>query len=75
MLALISSIPTNVREGFDVQNLPLRASNLSKVTLANVFGSAFPCPKIRCWTDINCGRCQCIKIHANDFFGVCLSRQ
>lgn len=38
MLALISSIPTTVREGFDVQDLPLRASTLSAETLTNVFG-------------------------------------
>ncbi len=30
MLALISSIPTTVREGFDVQDLPARASTLSE---------------------------------------------
>lgn len=38
MLALISSIPTTVREGFDVQDLPHRASTLSEDTLENVFG-------------------------------------
>ena len=39
MLALISSIPTIVREGFDVQDLPPRASTLSEDTLENVLGS------------------------------------
>ena len=29
MLALISSIPTTVREGFDVQDLPPRATPVS----------------------------------------------
>jgi hypothetical protein len=38
MLVLISSIPTTVRKGFDVQDLPLRASTLSAETLTNVFG-------------------------------------
>lgn len=38
MLALISSIPTTVREGFDLQDLPPRASTLSPETLTNVFG-------------------------------------
>jgi hypothetical protein len=43
MLALISSIPTTVREGFDIQDLPLRASTLSAETLINVFGGkCFP---------------------------------
>jgi hypothetical protein len=38
MLALISSIPTTVRAGFDVQDLPPRASTVSEDTLENVFG-------------------------------------
>ncbi|MEA5604852.1 hypothetical protein [Nostoc sp. UHCC 0252] len=38
MLDLISLIPTTVREGFDVQDLPHRASDLSEDTLANIFG-------------------------------------
>ena len=38
MLALISSISTTVRKGFDVQDLPPRASTVSEDTLENVFG-------------------------------------
>lgn len=38
MLALISSIPTTVREGFDVQDLPLRASTVSAEQISEVFG-------------------------------------
>jgi hypothetical protein len=38
MLVLISSISTTLREGFEGQNLPLRASTLSAETLTNVFG-------------------------------------
>ena len=38
MLALTSSIPTIVREGFDVQELSPRASTVSEDTLENVFG-------------------------------------
>lgn len=33
-----SSIPRTVHEGFDVQNLPPRASTVSEDTLENVFG-------------------------------------
>jgi hypothetical protein len=43
MLTLISSIPTTVREGFDVQDLPPRASIVSQNTLENVFGGASSC--------------------------------
>jgi hypothetical protein len=39
MLTLISSIPTTVREAFDVQDLPPRASTVNEDTLENVFGS------------------------------------
>jgi hypothetical protein len=38
MLPNLSLIPTNVREGFDVEDLPLRASTVSEDTLENVFG-------------------------------------
>lgn len=37
-----SSIPRTVREGFDVQNLPPRASIVSEDTLENIFGGDFP---------------------------------
>lgn len=63
MLALISSIPTTVREGFDVQDLPLRASTVSEDTLENVFGgrclpegaSCNPNPPfVRCCPGLRC---------------------
>ena len=38
MLTLISSIPTTVREGLEVQDLPPRASTLSEDTLEKVTG-------------------------------------
>ncbi len=38
MLALISSIPTTVRDGFDVQDLPLRATSVSVEQMSEVFG-------------------------------------
>ena len=38
MLALISSIPTAVREGFDVQDLPSRAIPVSQEQMSQVFG-------------------------------------
>jgi hypothetical protein len=38
MLALISLIPTTIHEGFEGQDLPLRAATLSAETLTNVFG-------------------------------------
>jgi len=43
MLALISSIPTTVREGFDVQNLPYRATPMSQEQMSKVFGGG-NCP-------------------------------
>ncbi len=38
MLALISSIPTTVREGFYVQDLPPRATSVSAEQMSEVFG-------------------------------------
>ena len=62
---LISSIPTIMREGFNVQNLPLRASTVSEELLVNVFGSevarCFPQKTCRiskdCWSLL----CACVK--------------
>ena len=53
MLALISSIPTTVREGFDVQDLPSRSVTLSAEDLSKVFGG---CVKEggRCSKDSDC---------------------
>jgi hypothetical protein len=34
----ISSIPTSMHEGFNVQDLPPRASTVSEDTLGNIFG-------------------------------------
>jgi hypothetical protein len=47
MLTLISSIPTTVREGFDAQDLPPRASTVSEDTLENIFGG--DCRPLRSW--------------------------
>lgn len=38
MLAIISAIPTTVREGFDVQDLPHRATSVSAEQMNKVFG-------------------------------------
>ncbi len=38
MLTLISSIPTTVCKGFDVQDLPLRATPVSVEQISEVFG-------------------------------------
>ena len=38
MLALISSIPITVREGFDVQDLPHRATPMSQEQMSKAFG-------------------------------------
>jgi hypothetical protein len=63
MLALISSISTTVREGFDVQDLPPHASTVSQDTLENGFGgrclwegaSCNPNPPfLRCCSSLTC---------------------
>ena len=54
MLALISSIPTNVREGFDVQDLPHRASTLSEEQMSKLFGGACSRRGSRCVRDRDC---------------------
>jgi hypothetical protein len=65
MLALISSIPTTMGKGFDVQDLPPRASTVSEDTLENVFGGAASClgigascnpnpPFLRCCPGLTC---------------------
>jgi hypothetical protein len=68
MLDVISSIPTTVHEGFDVQDLPPRASTLSEVTLENVFGGncganrayCAPFPIIRsCCANFKCDKFRC----------------
>ena len=48
MLALISSIPTTVRERFEVQDLPPRASTVSEDTLENLFGGKCLPAGVRC---------------------------
>lgn len=45
MLAQISSIPTTVREGFEAQNLPHRASTVNEGSLRAIFGGAHCIPK------------------------------
>lgn len=43
MLLNLSSIPTTVPEGFDVQNLPLRATPVSEEQMSELFGGdCFP---------------------------------
>ncbi len=53
MLALISSIPTNVREEFDVQDLPSRSVNLSAEQMNQVFGGCVR-EGYRCYRDSDC---------------------
>lgn len=73
MLTAISSIPTNVYEGFDVQDLPPRASTLSTENLVNVFGGK-RCFWQRCRTTADCVRTAgcpwCVKSTYSSF-GVC----
>lgn len=76
MLTLISSIPTTVREGFDLQELPPRASSMSAETLAIVFGGEFDlCSPRLCRTDEDCVRSvkcrRCIKSPLYSPFGRC----
>ena len=54
MLNLISSIPTTMREGFDVQDLPHRATPLSAEHLSKVFGGACIKDGNICANDIEC---------------------
>jgi hypothetical protein len=54
MLALISSIPKNVREGFDVQDLPHRASTLSEEQMSKLFGGACSPRGAKCTFDRDC---------------------
>jgi hypothetical protein len=53
MLALISSIPTTMREGFDVQDLPPRATPMSQEQMSKVFGG---CRRegSTCWVGSQC---------------------
>jgi hypothetical protein len=53
MLLNISSIPTTIREGFDVQDLPSRSVNLSAETLSKVFGGCLKHGS-RCHGDGDC---------------------
>lgn len=49
MLTTISSIPTTLRKGFDVQDLPPRASTVSEDTLGNIFGGKCLPAGLPCW--------------------------
>lgn len=53
MLDLISLIPTTVREGFDVQDLPSRAISLSAEQMSKVFGGCV-FDGGRCYIDADC---------------------
>jgi hypothetical protein len=53
MLVLISSIPTTVRQGFDVQDLPSRSVTLSAEDLSRVFGGCVKQGR-RCGKDADC---------------------
>jgi hypothetical protein len=60
MLTAFSSIPTNVREGFDVQDLPLRATSVSAEQMKEVVSGAKCRPyQAQCWSSTVCcsGRC------------------
>ena len=54
MLDLISSIPTTVHEGFNVQELPARASTLNEDSLKAVFGGACYNERHLCFQTVNC---------------------
>jgi len=53
MLVLISSIPTTVREGFEVQDLPSRSVTLNAEQMSQVFGGCSKRGK-RCYIDADC---------------------
>lgn len=61
MLNQILSIPTTVRAGFDVQDLPPRASALSEDSLENISGGRARCRPIDafCITDGDCCSRKC----------------
>ncbi len=54
MLILISSISTTVREGFEVQDLPPRATPVSAEHMSEVFGSACKRTGGICWVKETC---------------------
>lgn len=54
MLDLISSIPTAVRAGLDVQDLPLRATQVSAEHLSEVKGGDDGCPRQPSRCDRDC---------------------
>jgi hypothetical protein len=65
MLSNLSLIPTNVREGFDVQDLPPRASTVSEEQMSRVFGGNHPnCSRggQRCLLNRDCCSKKCIRL-------------
>ncbi len=62
MLTLISSIPTTVREGFDVQDLPARASTLSEEQMKKMFGGECKPRGAQCWYSRECCSRRCVGI-------------
>lgn len=63
MLTTISSIiPPMVREGFDVKDLPARATTLTEEILAQVLGGQNRCPPTNC---INGGNSLCLQLSGN----------
>lgn len=71
MLALISSIPTTVREGFNVQDLPHRASTLSEEQMSKLFGGACSPRGARCSRDRDCCRAAPDCVGINPFNRTC----
>ena len=62
MLLILSSIPITVRAGFDVQDLPHRASTLNEDSLKDVFGGSrciregnLCSPRTSCCYPTSCG--------------------
>lgn len=62
MLDLISSIPTTVREGFDVQDLPPRASTLSEEQMKKMFGGECKPRATQCWYSGECCSGYCVGV-------------
>ncbi len=63
MLTLISSIPTAVREGFDVQDLPPRATSVSAEQMKEVWGGLCSLIGQRCFRNRDCCSRRCIKLN------------
>ena len=63
MLALISAIPATMREGFDVQDLPPRATSVSAEQMKEVWGGQCSSTGQRCIRNRDCCSKRCIKLN------------